>query len=343
MARYLNSTWEEWAPLPLDGPALSATDAAVFHSTATSALGFFLSTGNLHAAGSAAGLHRGSAHARSTGRIEPAATGNEGLPHPSNTSRYFSANVGLVHLIGLDFNLYYGCDACGDACKAAQLAWFEADLKMATTNRANVPWIVAVSHFPVFCTGCAGNGVDASAYYASTDAERFGNANATAAAAFEARVRSGADGADGGRLGKLTSMGASNDLVADIAPLLQRYGVDIFMAGHWHYYESLWPGTRGSESCQACLEPVQKDFIDPKGTVHITSGNGGPPGLDSFREHCPGEDCGRIAATRLQSLAFGYGRLVAYNATTLEWTQFNSSNSKIVDNFVIQQAAHGPF
>ena len=294
LARYLNSTWEKWAPLPLDGsssgPALSAADAALFHSTATSALGFFLSAGNLHSAGSAGGLHREPDPARSAARSEPAvaAGASGGATHPSNTSRYFSADVGLVHLIALDFNLYYGFDACGDSCKAAQLLWFEEDLKMATANRGAVPWIVAMSHFPVFCTGCAGNGVDASAYYASTDAERFGNANATAAAAFEARTRGGSDG-DRGSIGKLTSRGASNDLVTDIAPLLQQYGVDIFMAGHWHYYESLWPGTRGSESCLACLEPIQKDFVNPKGSVHITTGNGGPPGLDGFREHCPGE------------------------------------------------------
>lgn len=43
--------------------------------------------------------------------------------------------------------------------------------------------------------------------------------------------------------GKLTSRGASNNLVTDIAPLLKKYGVDIYMAGHWHYYESLWPGS----------------------------------------------------------------------------------------------------
>ena len=42
-------------------------------------------------------------------------------------------------------------------------------------------------------------------------------------------------------------------------------------------------------------------------------------------------------------MAFGYGRLVAYNATTLEWTQFNNSDNSIVDNFVIQQTTHGPF
>ena len=71
LSRYLNSTWSQWAPLPFsDGVSIDAgggggggggllsaasADAALFQSTATSALGFFLSTGNFHAAGSGAG------------------------------------------------------------------------------------------------------------------------------------------------------------------------------------------------------------------------------------------------------------------------------------------------
>lgn len=103
------------------------------------------------------------------------------------------------------------------------------------------------------------------------------------------------------------------------------------------------PANVGTEGCPACAQPVQKDFNNPRGTVHITTGNGGPPGLDSFREHCPGEDCGTIAATRKQSLAFGYGQVIAHNATTLEYTQFNNSDRSVVDHFVVTQETHGPF
>ena len=44
LERYLNSTWEQWSPLPLDQATadehkLTADDAKLFHSTATSALG----------------------------------------------------------------------------------------------------------------------------------------------------------------------------------------------------------------------------------------------------------------------------------------------------------------
>ena len=65
--------------------------------------------------------------------------------------------------------------------------------------------------------------------------------------------------------------------------------------------------------------------------------------MDSFREHCPGDDCGSIAATRKQSLAFGYGQVIAHNATTLEFTQFNNADRSVVDHFIITQQVHGPF
>ena len=47
-----------------------------------------------------------------------------------------------------------------------------------------------------------------------------------------------------------------------------------------------------------------------------------PPSADSFTEDCPGPDCGRIPATRSQSVEYGYGRLVAHNATHLEYASF---------------------
>ena len=98
------------------------------------------------------------------------------------------------------------------------------------------------------------------------------------------------------------------------------------------------PGARS-----ACAQKLAESFVNPRGTVHITTGNGGPPGKDSFSEHCPGEDCGRIDATRAQSLEFGYGRLVAHNATVMEFTQFYNSNGSVLDHFAILQQRHGPF
>lgn len=305
LGRYLDSTWEKWGPI--QGGDVPNTPLP-FTSTATSALGAFLSTGSHHAAGTF------------------------GAHEPSGTSRYFSVDFGLVHLIGLDFNVYYGNDPCGDSCKKDQLAWLAKDLAAANANRASKPWIVATAHYPVFCTGCDSNTMDVSAaYYASDRAEYAGNGNCTASAAFDAEMAAMGLGA-GAHQGL---RGASANLVNDIAPLLEEYGVDLFVSGHWHYYESLWPAVKGSDSCPACAEPTDKSFSNPKGTVHIITGNAGPPGKDSFTTAIP--------ASRKQSLEYGYGRLVAHNATAIEFWQFENAGGTEIDHFLITQENHGPF
>lgn len=77
--------------------------------------------------------------------------------------------------------------------------------------------------------------------------------------------------------------------------------------------------------------------------MHITTGNGGPPGKDSFTEHCPGEDCNNITATRRQSTEYGFGRLVFHNATHVTFSQFLNADGSLFDTFTIHSPTHGPF
>ena len=83
-------------------------------STATSALGKFMTKHTMYA----------TAH------------GNV----PSNTSRYASTDIGLLHMVGLDLN----------KIDDAQLAWLEADLQAVNKNRERTPWIMVMSHFPIY-------------------------------------------------------------------------------------------------------------------------------------------------------------------------------------------------
>ena len=99
-------------------------------SAATSQLGALLSTGLAHGVG---------AHGAT----------------PSGTSRWFSADLGLVHFIALDLNVYYFPSEYS-GYHGAQLAWLANDL--ASINRSKTPWVVATSHFPLYCTGCRQNG-----------------------------------------------------------------------------------------------------------------------------------------------------------------------------------------
>ena len=52
------------------------------------------------------------------------------------------------------------------------------DLAAANANRDNVPWVVAFSHFPFFCTGCLSKNTKVSAkWYAGAEAEYRGALN----------------------------------------------------------------------------------------------------------------------------------------------------------------------
>ena len=53
-------------------------------------------------------------------------------------------------------------------------------------------------------------------------------------------------------------------------------------------------------------------------------------------------DCGSIPSTRKQSTAFGYGRLIAYNASTIEYRQIQNDNGSVVDSWFMTQSKHGP-
>ena len=86
----------------------------------------------------------------------------------------------MIHLVAIDLNVYYGVDPCGSYCANAQKEWLKADLAAANANRAAVPWVVVMSHYPFYCTGCDNKQVPAK-YYESAAAEYHGNGNITAA------------------------------------------------------------------------------------------------------------------------------------------------------------------
>eukprot|EP01052_Picozoa_sp_SAG31_P053414 SAG31_NODE_13682_length_853_cov_1.550398_1_plen_202_part_00 len=132
--RYVNQTDYE-AVMPAFGN-LAEPDQFGGRSTATTPLGHLLSFGTHHAAG------------------------NNG-PVPSGTSRYYSVDLGLVHFIALDLNMYaYTAEPYAPYPFAAkpQLDWLEADLQAANANRAAVPWILMTSHYPLYCSTCANLG-----------------------------------------------------------------------------------------------------------------------------------------------------------------------------------------
>jgi len=143
---------------------------------------------------------------------------------------------------------------------------------------------------------------------------------------------------------ELSASSSSDTMIKDMQPLFEKFSLDLYLAGHWHYYESLWPVSKeGSDDCMACAESSHKSFDEPQATVHVTTGNGGPPSKDTFCESGSGApDCDSIPATRKQTNEYSFGRVIAHNRTHLTFQQVLNIDGSIFDEWTIHQPDH-PF
>jgi hypothetical protein len=264
-------------------------------STAVTALGAHLTRGTFYGAG----LH---------GAV------------PSNTSRYASATIGLIHVAGLDLN----------NLDPAQLAWLDADL--ASVNRTSTPWIMVSSHFPIFHSKAVENANMSLAHYLgdedlanyALDAEGMDFVPCTTT--------------------PCPTIGDFQLQVGEaLQPLFAKYGVDLYNAGHVHSYESTWPicdFTTGA-LCKDKAGKELQSFDEPLGTVHITEGNGGVPGVAGTGavKSCtvPGGFC------RNTGTGGNYARITAHNATHLTYDHVANNGGNVTDTWTIVQSNHGKF
>lgn len=262
-------------------------------SSATSALGHHLSSGTFYSMG----LH--------------------GAAVPSNTSRFVSANIGLIHMVGLDLN----------NLDAGQLAWLDQDLMHAHNNRDSVPWIMVMSHFPIVSSKITQKSLSLEHYLQD---ENLRNYSLYA----EGLDYVPCDESDDECLAFTVQDFQTGNRNA-LQPLFKKYKVDIYNAGHVHSYESTWPVcdfTKGT-ICNG-----KQDFQNPQGPVHITEGNGGVPGVKaSFNvKNCtaPGGYCRKTAS------GGAYARITAYNATTLTYEHVQNNGSVVTDSWTIVQHNH---
>merc|ERR1712130_285026 len=215
----------------------------------------------------------------------------------SKTSRYYSFDVGLAHFIILDGACYY--ISSEKHWRKPQLAWLEQDLMR--VNRTVTPWIVLMGHYPLYCSSITLDGK----FPAGTDA--------SSPRTFKGCVGTGE-----------STVAKSRE---DIEPLMLKYGVDIYLCGHEHNYESMYPISKN--------ECVQRSYTEPKAPVHVLSGSGGPPNLDTFGEPGPW--------TRMQVVDHVTSYMTITNETHLTLDTYYNSNNSLVDTFTIIQSNHGPF
>ncbi len=293
--RYLNMSWGE-----------TLGDIASLRSTATSVLGDLLTKATLLGPGF---------HSRV----------------PSNTSRYFSVDIGLVHIAGLDLN----------NLDAVQLRWLDEDLY--SVDREKQPWIIVTSHFPLHHATVAAHADASAAYYRGEASERY------AYSGHEFVQASCEVNSKGERVCEETVGQMMADVSTALEPLLYKHGVDIYDAGHVHDYNSNWPICYNNEtkSSNICRYSDDHNIIDnfhrPRGTVHITEGNGGVPGVVGkwdINANCSSKDA---LWCRSHGDGGAYGRIIIYNTTTLEYQHVQNNGSVVSDSFVIYQPEHKPY
>ena len=254
---------------------------------------------------------------------------------PSGTSRYYSVDFGLIHFVALDLNMYNAVDPCGEPCRRSQLAWLEEDLKQANANRGKVPWIVAMSHFPLYCSNCPTPGHDTpppGAWWNAEVCEFTGHDQSCIVETATTTINNNS--------GPITAAHSANrpppappgaathaDMVPDFEPLFMKYGVDVYSSGHIHDYEFIYPTYNNT--------PVATNFDNPRAPVHLVTGNGGPPSASKFTTIQPW--------SHLHSTVYSYTRMVAHNASTMEWIQVANNDSRILTTLTVTQNNHGQF
>eukprot|EP00940_MAST-03C_sp_MAST-3C-sp2_P001556 g1556.t1 len=234
---------------------------------------------------------------------------------PSGTSKYFSTNVGLIHFANIDLN-------SGIKETDAQYAWLVADL--AAVDRTITPWVFVTSHFPMYHATDYLHFDASASYYKGEGPEAY----ATSGHEYQ---RATCD--ESGETCETTLGELLRSTTSVLDPVMHKFSVDVYNAGHVHDYCSTWPMCYDPSTGTTDVCPDNKDnFINPMGTVHVTEGNGGVPGVvgKSTLTSCSSTDWCRKHGT-----GGAYGRWIAHNATHLTYEHVQNNGGDVTDTFTI--------
>jgi len=206
--------------------------------------------------------------------------------HNKGTGYFFSFDLGPVHFVMINTDLYLLEDQKEEA--KVQTEWLKQDLEEANRNRELRPWVIAMSHHPLYCSVNWRKPVE--------------------------------DNGD--------CLGDPIVLRGELEDLFYKNKVDLFFQAHLHNYER----NTAIYQNQTVSDPrdTQNSYYNPKATVYITSGNAG-----NDEGHNDPVSPTLSKWVRFASEDYGYGRLIAYNATHLYWEQFSAPKLTEIDHLWI--------
>jgi len=211
----------------------------------------------------------------------------------SNSSNvlWHSFDVGQTHFVAIDTEAYF----FQNFNIQYHYEWLENDLKKANKNRAITPWIIVFGHRPLYCTTSPGD-IDDCGKKATL-------------------LRDGYMFPDG-------------YLRFGLEELLYKYGVDLFLCGHEHSYERIWPVYR--------QQVIQYNLLNAKAPIHIVTGAAGnKEDFDLFMgPYYPW--------SAVRNSDYSISKMTVFNHTHIYYEQINIDR-KIVDNFWVIKYSHGPY
>merc|ERR1711871_109429 len=126
------------------------------------------------------------------------------------------------------------------------------------------------------------------------------------------------------------------DIATSSGPLLEKYGVDIYFAGHAHSYSRSWPA---STSGAVETDHDKHLYKSPNGTVWVVAGGAGcdemPEGSSApHDDYLLDGDVSPEGSNVVKSNRYASGVLTA-NATALSWQLIDSVDGTDIDHFTI--------
>lgn len=165
-----------------------------------------------------------------------------------------------------------------------QNQWLVADLK--GVNRTRTPWVVAMSHRPMYSTETA---------------------------TYQAHVRAAWEG------------------------IFLEYGVDLYLAGHIHWYERTFPlGANGTVD-QGSVVDNNTYYTNPgKSITHIVNGAAG--NIESHSTLDAGEGLADFTVV-LDQEHYGFGKLTVESETELTWRWTRGDDGSVADTLTLKKRA----
>lgn len=209
---------------------------------------------------------------------------------------YYAMNLGPAYFIVISTEFYY-YPADGVDQVSVQLHWLEHELRKLRTEINTTQWIVVFGHRPIYCSAFDPIGCDPHTSV----------------------LRSGT-GALGG---------------PNLEQLFRKYGVDLYVGSHNHWYERMWPvfDMQVMNGTAVASSP----YTDALATVYIVSGSGGQKWGQLFPEHRP------LSFKAFNSSDHGFTRLTVHNATHMHLDQVSIENGgNVIDEMWLKRTEPMP-